>query len=87
VEDLHGRLELVLGEADDVGVGAVAEDDGLLLQRAVERADVVAQPGRAFVLLLLAAFFISISRRRTKRAVEPPMKSQKSSTMRRCSSR
>ena len=33
VEDLHGRLELVLGEGDDVGVGAVAEHDRLLLDR------------------------------------------------------
>ena len=42
VEDLDGGLQLVLGEGDDVGVGAVAEDDGLLLQRPPERAEVVA---------------------------------------------
>ena len=33
VEDLHGGLERVLGERDHVGVGAVAEHDGLLLHR------------------------------------------------------
>ena len=33
VEDLDRGLELVLREGDDVGVGAVAEDDGLLLHR------------------------------------------------------
>ena len=45
VEDLHGDLERVLGERDHVGVGAVAEHHRLLLQRPLERADVVAQPG------------------------------------------
>ena len=52
VEHLHGGLELVLGEADDVGVGAVAEHDGVLLQRPLEGAQVVAQPGRALVVEL-----------------------------------
>ena len=52
VEDLHRRLERVLGEGDDVGVGAVAEHDRLLLHRALERLDVVAQPGRPLVLLV-----------------------------------
>ena len=33
VEDLHRDLERVLGERDHVGVGAVAEHHGLLLQR------------------------------------------------------
>ena len=45
VEDLDRRLELVLGEGEDVGVGGVAEHDGVLLQRPLEGADVVAQPG------------------------------------------
>ena len=45
VEDLDGGLEVVLGEGDDVGVGAVAEDDGLLLHRPAQRLEVVAQPG------------------------------------------
>ena len=45
VEDLDGGLELVLGERDDVGVGAVAEHDRLLLHRAAQRLEVVAQPG------------------------------------------
>ena len=50
VEDLDRGLELVLREGDDVGVRAVPEDDGLLLQRAAERAEVVAQPGGLLVL-------------------------------------
>ena len=45
VEDLHRHLERVLGERDDVGVGAVAQHDRLLLQGAVEGAEVVAQAG------------------------------------------
>ena len=53
VEDLHRRLELVLGDGDDVGVGAVGQHDGLLLHRPGQRADVVAQPGRPLVLLRL----------------------------------
>ncbi len=51
VEDLHGSFKLVLRERDDVGVGAVREYDRLLLHRPAQRADVVPQPGRAFVLL------------------------------------
>ena len=45
VEDLHGDLERVLRERDHVGVGAVAEHHGLLLERLVQGAEVVAQPG------------------------------------------
>ena len=45
VEDLHRHLERVLGERDHVGVGAVAEHHRLLLQRPVQRAEVVAEPG------------------------------------------
>ena len=32
VEHLHGGFELVLGEGDDVGIGAIAKDDRLLLE-------------------------------------------------------
>ena len=44
VEDLDRDLERVLGQRHDVGVGAVAEHDRLLLERPVERPEVVAQP-------------------------------------------
>ena len=54
VEDLDGGLEVVLGEGDDVGVRAVPEDDGLLLQRALDGAEVVAEPGGLLVLHGLA---------------------------------
>ena len=54
VEHLDGRLELVLGERDDVGVGAVAEHDGLLLQGAAQRLEVVAQPGGELELEVVA---------------------------------
>ena len=53
VEDLDGDLERVLREGDHVGVGAVAEDDGLLLQRLLDRAEVVAQPRCALEVELL----------------------------------
>ena len=51
VEDLDGDLERVLGERDHVGVGAVAEHHRLLLQRLLERAEVVAQPRGPLVVL------------------------------------
>jgi hypothetical protein len=44
VEHLDRRLQLVLGERDDIGVGAVAEHDRLLLHRPAQRGQVVAQP-------------------------------------------
>jgi hypothetical protein len=50
VEDLHGRLELVLVDADDVGVGAVAEHDRVALHGPLQRGEVVAQPGRLLEL-------------------------------------
>ena len=53
VEDLDGGLQLVLGEGDDVGVRAVTEDDGLLLQRPAERTEVVAEPGGLLELQVL----------------------------------
>ena len=53
VEDLHGGLELVFRQRDHVAVGAVAEHHGLLLQRALQGLDVVAQPGGPLVLLLV----------------------------------
>ena len=51
VEDLNGGLELVLRERHHVGVRAVTQHDRLLLHRPVQRADVVAQAGRALVFL------------------------------------
>ena len=51
VEDLHRDLERVLGEGDHVDVGAVAEHHRLLLERALHRAEVVAQPGRLLEVL------------------------------------
>ncbi len=50
VEHLDGRLELVPHEREHVRVGAVAEHDRVLLRRALERGDVVAQPCRGLVL-------------------------------------
>ena len=46
VEDLHRRQQVVGGEPDHVGVGAVAEHHGLLLHGSAQRAEVVPQPGR-----------------------------------------
>ncbi len=54
VEDLDGDLERVLGQRDDVGVGAVAEHHRLLLQRPLHRAEVVAEPGRPLEVLGVA---------------------------------
>ena len=51
VEDLHGRLELILGQRDDVAVGTVTEHHGLLLQRPLQRAHVIPQPGGPLELL------------------------------------
>ena len=44
MEHLDRGFEFVGGERDDIGIGAVAEHHGLLLQRALERGNVVAQP-------------------------------------------
>ena len=67
--------------AIDVGVGAVAEHDGLLLHRPLEGPDVVAQPGGPLVLLVGRGACISFSSRRRYGLVWPAMKSQKSSTI------
>ena len=57
---------------DDVGVGAVAEHDGLLLQRPVERPEVVAEPGGPLeVHARRTAAYISFSMRLTNSAVLP----------------
>ncbi len=45
VEDLDRHLERVLGQGDHVGTGAVAEDDGLLLERLLHGAEVVTEAG------------------------------------------
>ena len=45
VEDLHRRLQVVVGEADDVEVLVAVGDDLLALDRAAHRAEAVAQPG------------------------------------------
>ena len=50
VEDLHRRLELVVGEADDVDVLVAVGDDLLALDRAAHGAEAVAQPGRLLEL-------------------------------------
>ena len=51
VEDLHGHLQRVLGQRDHIGVRAVAEHHGLLLQGLLEGTEVVAQPRRALEVL------------------------------------
>lgn len=53
VEDLHGRLQLVLGDGDEVGVGRVGEHDRVLLHGLLQGLDVVAQAGGPLVLHLL----------------------------------
>ena len=53
MEHLDGGLQFVVGERHHVGVGAVAEHHRLLLQGALERRDVVAQPGRPLEVQLL----------------------------------
>ena len=51
VERLDRGLQLVLGERDDVAVGAIAQHDRLLLQGPVQRLDVIAKPRGPLVLL------------------------------------
>ncbi len=53
VEDLHGRLQFVLGDGDEVGVGRVGEHDRVLLHGLLQGPDVVPQAGRPFVLHLV----------------------------------
>ncbi|CAM5696230.1 hypothetical protein SBADM41S_10954 [Streptomyces badius] len=53
VEDLEGRLQLVLGYGDQIGVGGVGQDDGALLHGPLEGLGVVAEAGGPLVLHLL----------------------------------
>ena len=62
VEDLDGRLQLVLGEGEHVGVGGVGQHDGRLLQRPLQRLDVVAQARRTLE--------VELGRRRAHRLLE-----------------
>ncbi len=52
VEDLHGRLQLVLGDGDQIGVGGIGEHDRVLLHGPAQGPYVVAQPGGLLVLHL-----------------------------------
>ena len=52
---LEPRLELVLGERDDIGIGPIAENHRLLLQDAPERREVVAYPCRPFEIQCLGS--------------------------------
>ena len=86
VEDLNGRFEFVVGEGDHVGVGAVTEHHRLLLQRPLERADVVAQPGGALEVEFGGRGAHPVFQLRANRSVLPDRKSQKFTTISRCSS-
>ena len=82
VEDLDGDLERVLGERDHVGVGAVAEHDGLLLQRlapARRGRRAAGRPSRSRAPRWRRTSPCSI--RAMNGLVLPAMKSQKSSTI------
>src|SRR5262245_16074801 len=50
MEHLECSLELILGQRDHVRVGTVTEDDRILLQRALEGLEIVAQPRRLLEL-------------------------------------
>ena len=50
VEDLHGGFEFILVQGEDVGVGALGEDDGVAFEDLLERDDVVADPRRPLVV-------------------------------------
>ena len=52
VEELHGNLQLVLGEGEHVGIRRVGQHHGRLLQDPLQRADVVAQAGGALEVQL-----------------------------------
>ena len=53
VEDLHGGLQRIFGQCDDVGVGRVTKDDRVLLHGPGERSDVVTQSRGTFEVLLV----------------------------------
>ena len=46
VEHLHRGFQVIVGECDNVGIGAVSEHDRLLFQYPLNRTDVIAQPRR-----------------------------------------
>ena len=45
VEHLNGGFEIIGGKGDEIGVGAVTEYDGLLLERLAQSPDIVTQTG------------------------------------------
>ena len=53
MEHLYRCFQVVVGEGDDVGVGAVAQHDGLFFQCALERTEVVTQPCGPFEVELV----------------------------------
>jgi len=57
VEDLDGSLQVVAGGGDDVGVGVVGEDHGLLLHGGVHRSELVSQGRCAFKIEILRGAF------------------------------
>ena len=52
VEDLDRRLQLVLVQGEDVGVGVLGQDHGVAFKDLFQRDDVVPEPGRPFVVEL-----------------------------------
>ncbi len=46
VEHLHRGFQVIVGECDDISIGAVSEHDRLLFQYSFDRTDVITQPRR-----------------------------------------
>ena len=53
MENLHGRLKVVIGERHHIGVGSVTENNRLLLQCPLERTEIVTQAGGALEVQFL----------------------------------
>ena len=60
MEDLHGGLQLVGAERNEVGVGAVRQHYRLLFHEFVYRAQIVAQAGSQLELEVLCGLFHSL---------------------------
>ena len=71
VEDLDGRLEVVAGQREDVGVGIVLQDDGVLFEGLLECGDVIAQARSNLVIHCLGGGLHLLGEPSDKRAGVP----------------
>ena len=71
MKHLNRGFQVVIGESHDIGVGAVAEHDSLLLQNPSKRADIIAQSRSPFEVQRFGCG-IHLTLEVTGKAISPP---------------